>query len=174
MVEQQAGPFNDGQTQPHTFGRRSAGIKAVEFAENVLSLGFWNAGAGVNHIDPACAIEPARPDQNAAAGRVPYGIANQVLQNAPQIGGIAFDRRRACDNVKADALMRGDRREFVAQLCKDLAKADRGDIDRSLAGFEFRDVEQAFSSVMPALSASASSETEAMNSLAAQSSCSRS
>ena len=174
MPQGSTGPFHNRQPQAHAFGCRGTGVQAVELFENIVLFCLGYSRSGIPYLQSQHRPPPTRAHQYPAPVSIAHRIANQVLQNAPQIGGIAFDRRRACDNVKAEALMRGDRREFVAQLCKDLAKADRGDIDRSLAGFEFRDVEQAFSSVMPALSASASSETEAMNSLAAQSSCSRS
>jgi hypothetical protein len=86
MAQKRAGAFHDGKAQPHPFGGRGTGIQAVEFLEDVVLFLFRYPRPGVAHLDPDHAAAPPHAHQHAAPVGVADRIADQVLQDAAQIG----------------------------------------------------------------------------------------
>jgi hypothetical protein len=142
VAEQRAGAFNDGKAKAHALGGRGTGVQAVELAEDGVLILFGDAGAGVPDFQPDGAAVVARSHEDAAAFGVADGVADEVLQDAAQIGGVGQDHGRAGQHGQAQALGGGDGGEFIAQLAQEAGEVDRADGHGGAAAFQFRDVEK--------------------------------
>ena len=75
-------------------------------------------------------------------GGIADRVADQVLQDAPQIGRIAVHHRPGRQHPQVQSLRRRQRGEFVAQLHQHLPQRHRPHIQRRPPAFQLRDVQQ--------------------------------
>ena len=104
--------------------------KAGEGFEDAQQLVFRDADAGVTNIDPDFAAVAAATDQDAPTGRrVPYGVGQQIAENATEQHGIAHDMGigRNCPDI--DAALNGGVFVFMP---KPLAILHFGAADQSM------------------------------------------
>ena len=84
MIEHAGNTLDDRQAEAQPARHTRSLIESMEFEKDFALFGFWNADAGVDHVDPhARSLAPA-PDQHASLWRIFDCVGNEVLQQPAQ------------------------------------------------------------------------------------------
>ena len=117
MAKLGAGAVHDGQAQPHAGAGRSRHAQTVELLKDALLFALGNTGASVPDLEPRAVVGLApRPHDNAARFGIADGIRHEVLQDAAQVGRVAFHHLRRGQHAQVDPLGSSRGRVFVAEL----------------------------------------------------------
>ncbi|MNE47882.1 hypothetical protein D3C80_1423090 [compost metagenome] len=117
-------------------------VAALELLEDLAELVLGDTDTGVPDFDRQALPMPAATEQDAPAGGVANGVAEQVTQDPREQLDVAAHQRRAGHEVQAQALAAGDLVVLGGEVFQQFADGEGRDIRFDHPGIQLGDIHQ--------------------------------